>query len=96
MVAKTLSTTRDDAAMWTVRCAGLGGGLLAVLGAVMLGWLAWPALIGGVLGGTLLLGLLTMRGGAGRASSDVAQPIHRGIRPQAPLSPADSDTRFAA
>src|SRR5688572_8904438 len=96
MVARTLSTTGGDAALWTVRGAGLGTGLVVVLGAVMLGWLAWPALIGGLLGGTVLLGLLALRGKAGQATFGVAQPVRRSIRGQTPATTAGSDPRIAA
>ena len=96
MVARTLSATRGDAAVWTVRGAGLGSGLVVVLGAVLLGWLAWPALIGGLLGGTLLLGLLALRGEARRVAFGTAQPVRRSSRAQDPAAPAHPDTRIAA
>jgi hypothetical protein len=96
MVARTLDTTRGDAAMWTVRFAGLGGGLVAVLGAVMLGWLAWPALVGGLLGGAALIAYISLSERTVRVTRGVAQPVNRRIRELGPAAPAQPDTRIAA
>jgi hypothetical protein len=96
MVARTLSPTQGDAATWTVRVAGLGSGLLVVLGAILLGWLAWPALLGGLIGGTALLALLAARGRTNPVSYGVAQVPHRSIRAQAPAASTRPHTRIAA
>ncbi len=96
MVARTLNTTRNDAAMWTVRFAGLGGGLVVVLGAVMLGWLAWPALVGGLLGGTALIAYISMSERTVKATRGVAQPVNRRIRELAPAASVQPETRIAA
>jgi hypothetical protein len=96
MVARTLDTTRGDAAMWTVRCAGLGSGLVVVLGAVLLGWLAWPALVGGLLGGSVLMAFLFLYTRTSQMPSGVAQYEHRQIREQAPVATTHPETRIAA
>lgn len=96
MVARTPGNTRDDAAIWAGRCAGLGIGLVAVLGAVMLGWIAWPALIGGMLGGGVLLAYLTLNRQATGVQHGVAQPVRRGIRPLVPENADQSEARIAA
>ena len=47
MDARMRGTMRGEAGLWLARIAGLGLGLAAVLGAILLGWLTWPALFGG-------------------------------------------------
>ncbi len=96
MVARTLGTKRGDAALWTVRGAGMGSGLVVVLVAVMLGWLAWPALIGGLLGGAALVTFLALGGRTSAISRGAVRSAHRGIRQQASATPAQPDTRIAA
>jgi hypothetical protein len=96
MVARTLGTTRDAGAVWTVRYAGLGTGLVLVLGAVLLGWLAWPALIGGALGGSALLGYLALQRRPVNVAVNVAQPANRRIRSQARAATTRANTRIAA
>ncbi|MFN8517159.1 MAG: hypothetical protein U0841_32245 [Chloroflexia bacterium] len=96
MVARTLDTTRGDAAVWTVRGVGLGSGLVAVLGAVLLGWIAWPALIGGLLGGVALMAFLFLYTRTSQLPSEVAPVIRRRIREQAPVAAVEPDARIAA
>ena len=60
MEARTQVAARGGATLWAARVAGLGAGLVAVLGAILLGWLAWPALLAGGVGGGALLAVLAL------------------------------------
>lgn len=91
MDASERGTARDESGLWLARIVGLGVGLTAVLGAILLGWLAWPALFGGSIGGGAFLVALALTGRRATAP----WPVAPAIIPAPQATPAEAPRQAA-